>query len=53
MTKELAVLNAIRNAKVGSQIIIHNNDGSIWCILEVRCKEHREDMGDNGKVMIR
>ena len=41
-SKAEAILDAIRNGEVGSDIILHNNDMSIWCILTVKCKEHPE-----------
>lgn len=41
-TKADAILQAIRNADVGNNIMIHNEDGSVFCILEVKCKEHPE-----------
>lgn len=45
MKKPEAILDAIRKTEVGSDIILHNNDMSVWCILTVKCKEH-EEMGD-------
>ena len=42
-TKGEAILESIRNGEVGSDIIIHNNDGSVWCILTIKCKEHKEE----------
>ena len=42
-TKASAILQAIRNADVGSDIIVQNEDGSVYCILTVKCKEHPED----------
>ena len=47
-TKAEAILDAIRKTDVGSEIILHNNDMSIWCILKVVCKEHPENPEDNG-----
>ena len=53
MTKAEAILDAIRKTEVGSDIIVHNgNDKSIWVILRVICKEHREDLSDDGGVVI-
>lgn len=49
MNKEQAVLSAIRNADVGSDIIIHNKNMQVWCVLRVICKEHNEDR-DGGCV---
>lgn len=46
ITKAEAILDAIRKTDVGSDIILHNNDNSIWCILTVRCKEHEESEED-------
>ena len=43
-TKADAILQAIRNADVGSDIIVNNADGSIYCILTVKCKEHPESI---------
>jgi hypothetical protein len=34
-----AVLQAIRDCDVGSDVIIHNSDGSCWAILKLICKE--------------
>ena len=48
ITKAEALLQAVRDTKVGSDIIIHNSDMSVWCILTVKCKEHREDETDDG-----
>jgi len=45
MTKPEAILEAIR--KTDGEIIVHNNDGSIWCILKVIIKEHKETGGKN------
>jgi hypothetical protein len=45
-TKATAILTAIRNAEVGSDIIVNNDDGSIFCILTVKCKEHPETIGE-------
>ncbi len=50
MNKSEAILNAIRNTDVGSDIIIHNNDLSIWCILKVICKEHAENIEEDGGI---
>ena len=47
-TKAEVILEAIRKTEVGSDIILHNNDMSIWCILTVKCKEHKEDKSDDG-----
>jgi len=47
-TKAEAILNAIRNTDVGDDIILHNSDMSIWCILKIICKEHEEDKTDDG-----
>ena len=49
--KSEAILTAIRNTDVGDNIIIHNNDMSVWCILKVICKEHPEHEGDNGGII--
>lgn len=46
MTKSEAILEAIRRTNVGSDIILHNNEKSIWCILSVVAKEHEEDKDD-------
>ena len=41
--KAEAVLDAIRNAEVGSTIAIHNEmDNSVWCVIKVVVKEHDE-----------
>jgi len=39
MDKPEAILEAIRACEVGAEIIIHNSDGSVWCILKLICKE--------------
>jgi len=52
MTKGEAILEAIRTTEVGRDIILHNNDKSIWCILTVKCKEHEEDRTDDGGKVI-
>jgi len=41
-TKGEALLQAVRDTPVGSNIIIHNDDKSVWCILKVVAKEHAE-----------
>ena len=46
-TKAEAILEAIRTTPVGSDVIIHNSDRSVWCILTVKCKEHKEDETDD------
>ena len=43
MIKPKAILEAIRKAEVGSDIIIHNDDMSVWCILTKKCEEHEEE----------
>ncbi len=48
MTKPEAILDAVRKTEVGSDIILHNNDMSIWCILTVKCKEHDESKEEDG-----
>ena len=51
MNKAEAILQAIRDTEVGSDIILHNEDMSIWCILTVKAKEHNEITDeDGGKV---
>ena len=40
MDKPEAVLRAIKEAEVGDDVFIHNSDGSIYCILTVKAKEH-------------
>ena len=51
MIKSEAILDAIRKTDVGSNIILHNNDMSIWCILTVKGKEHEEDKTDDGGMI--
>ena len=52
MKKSEAVLDAIRKTDVGDDIILHNNDMSIWCILRVICKEHEESTDEDGGKII-
>lgn len=40
--KTNAVLQAIREADVGDDVIIHNEYGMVWCIVRVMSKEHYE-----------
>lgn len=40
MTKAEAVLDAIRTADVGETVTIWNEDGSVFCIVGIICKEH-------------
>lgn len=40
--KAQAILYAIRKVRVGNEIIIHNDDGSVWCILRLIAREHEE-----------
>jgi hypothetical protein len=42
ISKGEAILQAIRNGEIGSEVIIHNNDNSIWCIIRIMAKEHNE-----------
>ena len=42
ITKGEAILQAIQNGEVNSDIIIHNDDGAIWCVLRILAKEHNE-----------
>jgi len=51
MTKAEAILDAIRKTDFGNDIILHNSDMSIWCILRVVCKEHAEDKDDDGGII--
>lgn len=51
-TKAEALLDAVRKTEVGSEIILHNNDMSIWCILVVICKEHPESLNKNGGINV-
>lgn len=48
LSKGDALLKAIRETDVGSNVIIHNSNGCIWCILRVVAKEHPEDKDDDG-----
>ncbi len=48
ITKAEAILEAIRKTPVGSDVIIHNSNKSLWCVLTVKCKEHDEDETDDG-----
>ena len=48
LTKAEALLKAVRETDVGSDIIIHNEDLSVFCILTVKCKEHPEKLDENG-----
>ena len=43
MTKGEALLQAVRDTPVGSNVIIHNSNMQIYCILKVVAKEHEED----------
>jgi hypothetical protein len=38
-----AVLQAIRDADVGDDVVIHNEHGMVWCIIRVMSKEHLEE----------
>lgn len=42
MNKPDAIIQAIREADVGDDVIIHNEKGMIWCIVRVVSKEHEE-----------
>jgi hypothetical protein len=48
VSKAEAILQAIRNTPVGDEIIIHNSNAQIWCILKIVAKEHKEDEADDG-----
>ena len=43
LSKSEAILEAIRTIEVGGNIVIHNADGSIWCILKKVCEERGEE----------
>ena len=51
--KSEAILDAIRQTDVGSDVIIHNENMSIFCILTVKCKEHPEKMDEDGGRVIK
>ena len=42
MKKLDAIIQSIREAKVGDNVVIHNEQGMIWCIIKVLVKEHDE-----------
>jgi len=44
-----AVLEAIRQGDVGGNIVILNNDKSVWCVLKLICREHKEDKKARGE----
>ena len=50
MTKGEALLEAVRKTPVGNNVILHNNDGSIWCILNVVAKEHTKDDNEDAEI---
>lgn len=50
MDKALAILKAIRESDVGDDIIIHNEDGSVFCIVRIVTKEHPEFNGTKGEL---
>lgn len=52
-TKAEAILDAIRQTDVGSDIIIHNEDMSVFCILTVKCKEHPEKIDEDGGRIVK
>ena len=41
--KAMAIYKAIQNTRTGQNIVIHNDDGSVWCIIRVETKEHEHD----------
>ena len=41
-TKPQAIYEAIQLADVGDEVIIHNDNGSVFCILSIKAKEHPE-----------
>jgi hypothetical protein len=43
VSKAQAILDAIRELDVGSDLIIHNEDGSVAYILRLIAKEHPEN----------
>ena len=43
-SKGNAILQAIRECETGNDVIINNDDGSVYCILTVKCKEHPESL---------
>ncbi len=51
MTKAEAILEAIRIVDVGNDIIIQNEDTSIFCILTMKCKEHPEFFDEDGAMV--
>jgi hypothetical protein len=46
-TKADAIYEAIQTCDVGDNVVIHNDDGSVWCILEVTTKEMEHGKSDN------
>lgn len=50
MSKGDALLKAIRDTPVGSNVIIHNADNQIWCVLKVVAKEHEEDKNTEAEI---
>jgi hypothetical protein len=43
MTKEEAILSAIRVANIGDDVILHNKDYQVWCVFTIKSKEHNEN----------
>ena len=52
-TKAEAVMDAIRQTDVGSDIIIQNEDMSIAYILTMKCIEHPEKLDEEGGMVIK
>ena len=52
-SKAEAILDAIRKTDVGSDIIIQNEDMSIFCIMKIKCKEHPENLDEDGGKVIK
>ena len=52
-TKAEAILDAICTTEVGSDIIIHNEDMSVFCILTMKCKEHPEKLDEDGGRVVK
>ena len=51
-SKAGAILDAIRQTEVGSDVIIHNEDMSIAYMLTMKCREHPERKEEDGGQVV-
>jgi hypothetical protein len=41
--KAIAIHKAMQNCRVGNEVVVYNDDGSVWCIVKMVMKEHEHE----------